>query len=98
MFLKSYCMEFMILLVTVCITLKSTILSLIIFNLCFVFYISLILLEFVIKFHNLNMKTYISTNKSDNLKTIRKLKTMGDNIVDEYVLHNMTIRNMKSVQ
>ena len=35
---------------------------------------------------------------NDNLKTLGKLKIMRDNIVDEYVPHNMTSRNMKSVQ
>ena len=35
---------------------------------------------------------------SDNLKTKGKLKIMRDNIVDEYVTHTTTTRNMKSVQ
>ena len=52
MFIKKYCMEFMILPVMVCITLKSTTLSLIIPYFLFVFYISLILLEFMNKFQN----------------------------------------------
>ena len=55
-------------------------------------------LEFMNRFHNLNLKTSISKNKSDYLKTIRKLKIMRDYIEDEYVSHNMTTRNMKSVQ
>ena len=41
--------------------------------------------------------TSISTNKSDNLK-IWKFRIMRDNIVDEYVPHNMITRNIKSVQ
>ena len=49
------------------------------------------------KFYNLNLKTSISTNKSDNLKTKGKLKIMRD-IIDEYVPHNLATRNMKSVQ
>ena len=52
MFIKNYCMEFMILQVMVCITLYCTVLSLIIPYFFFVFYISLILLEFMNKFHN----------------------------------------------
>ena len=44
--------DFMILLVMVCVTYSSTILSLIIFNFRFVFKISLILLEFMNKFDN----------------------------------------------
>ena len=44
------------------------------------------------------MSTYISTNKSDILKTKKKLEIMRDNIVYEYVTHTKTTRNMKSVQ
>ena len=61
----------------VCIALKSKIFSLIIFNFCFVFYISLNLLEFMNKFHNSKLKTYISTNRSDNLKIIGKLNNFA---------------------
>ena len=35
---------------------------------------------------------------SDILKTKEKLKIMRDDIVDEYVTHNMTDRIMNSVQ
>ena len=52
MFIKNCCIEFMILQVMVCIALLSTILSLKILYLFFVFMISLILLEFMNKFHN----------------------------------------------
>ena len=62
------------------------------------FYISLIFWQFMNTFHNLNLKSQISTNKSDNVKTIGKLEVMRDNIVDEYVPQNVTTRNMKSVQ
>ena len=57
MFLKHFCTEFIILLALVCITLKSTILSLKIFNFSFVSNISLVLLEFMNKFHNKNSYT-----------------------------------------
>ena len=36
--------------------------------------------------------------KSKILKTKEKCKIMRDDIVDEYVTHTMTTRNMKSVQ
>ena len=36
--------------------------------------------------------------KSDILKTKRKLKSIKDDIVDEYLTHTMTTRNMESLQ
>ena len=49
MFLRNYCTIFMILIVMVCITLLSTVLSLIIVNFPYVF--KIFLLEFMNKFH-----------------------------------------------
>ena len=96
-FFKNHCTDFMILLLMMWATYSSTILSLIIFNFPFVFEISLILLELMNTFHILNLLTYISS-KIDILKTKEKSKIMRDNIVDDYITHTMTTRNIKSVQ
>ena len=37
--------------------------------------------------YNYNIRTLISTNNNDILKTKGKLKNMRDDIVDEYVTH-----------
>ena len=56
-------MEFMILLVMMCIILYSTIKSLVIFNFPYVFKISFFLLEHMNKFHNQSMLTCIQQTR-----------------------------------
>ena len=77
----------MFLVVNVCVTYSSTILSLVIFNFPLVFEISILYVEiYIYRFRLSNL--LINSNKiSDILKTKGKLKIMRDNFVDEYATH-----------
>ena len=42
------------------------------------------------------MYTVFKPNKSDILKTKKKLKNLRDNVVDDIIMHAITTRNMHS--